>query len=168
MSELRVLGSVDLRDDRGLTAGEVLAQPKRLALLAYLSLARPRGFQRTDPLLALFWPELDSLHARAALRQSVYFLRRHLGSESLISRGRGEELAGMWHAWAAGDRAAAAAAITDEVVDALVVHGPADRCREHITRYAAAGVTTPVLALLPSAGGPPPAEQIRALAPLNR
>lgn len=99
MSELRVLGTVDLRDDRGATVAEVLAQPKRLALLAYLSLARPRGHQRTDPLLALFWPELDALHARAALRQSVYFLRRHLGAEAVISRGRGEEIAVAPDAW---------------------------------------------------------------------
>jgi len=79
--------------------------------------------------------------------------------------GRGEALAPMWRAWEAGDRAGAAAAIPDRVVDALVVHGPAERCREHVARYAAAGVTTPVLALVPSAGGLPLADQVRALAP---
>lgn len=79
--------------------------------------------------------------------------------------GRGEALAGMWRAWSAGDRAGAAAAIPDEVVDALVVHGPAERCREQIARYAAAGVTTPVLALVPAPGQPPVAEQVRTLAP---
>jgi len=79
--------------------------------------------------------------------------------------GRGEALAGMWQAWAAGDRAAAAAAIPDQVVDALVVHGTAERCREHIARYAAAGVTTPVLALVPAGGELPLADQLRALGP---
>ncbi|MGH7543500.1 MAG: AfsR/SARP family transcriptional regulator, partial [Gemmatimonadota bacterium] len=92
MSRLRVLGVVDLEGRSGSTLDEVLAQPKRVGLLAYLALARPHGYQRTDPLLALFWPDLDATHARAALRQSVYFLRRHLGAEALLSRGRGEEL----------------------------------------------------------------------------
>jgi len=92
LSRLRVLGAVDLEGGSGSTLDDVLAQPKRVGLLAYLALARPHGYQRTDPLLALFWPELDAAHARAALRQSVYFLRRHLGAGALLSRGRGEEL----------------------------------------------------------------------------
>jgi probable F420-dependent oxidoreductase len=73
--------------------------------------------------------------------------------------GRGEALKGMWDAWAAGDRKGALAAIPDDVVDALIVHGPAEQCRAHVERYAAAGVTTPVAALLPTrdliAGGAP-------------
>jgi probable F420-dependent oxidoreductase len=64
--------------------------------------------------------------------------------------GRGEVLKPMWDAWAAGDRKGALKAIPDEVVDALVVHGTADECREHVRRYADAGVTTPVIALLPT------------------
>jgi alkanesulfonate monooxygenase SsuD/methylene tetrahydromethanopterin reductase-like flavin-dependent oxidoreductase (luciferase family) len=79
--------------------------------------------------------------------------------------GRGEALAAMWRAWADGDRAGAAAAIPDHVVDDLVVHGPAARCREHVARYAEAGVTTPVLALVPPAEPTPVADLVRALAP---
>ncbi|HLY34741.1 MAG TPA: LLM class flavin-dependent oxidoreductase, partial [Jatrophihabitantaceae bacterium] len=56
----------------------------------------------------------------------------------------------MHEAWAAGDRAGAAAAIPDEVVDALVVHGAPEKCREHVSAYAAAGVDCPVIALLPT------------------
>ncbi|MGH7558298.1 MAG: BTAD domain-containing putative transcriptional regulator [Gemmatimonadota bacterium] len=112
MNELRVLGTVDLRDERETTLGEVLAQPKRLALLAYLAVARPRGHQRIDPVLALFWPELDTTHARAALRQSVYFLRRHLGAETVVSRGRGEELAVAPDTWC--DAVAFEQALDDE------------------------------------------------------
>ncbi len=77
--------------------------------------------------------------------------------------GRGEQLAPMWRAWEAGDRKAALAAIPDEVVDALVVHGPPAACREQVRRYVEAGVTTPVLALLPTGGDP--GELVRALAP---
>jgi probable F420-dependent oxidoreductase len=77
--------------------------------------------------------------------------------------GRGERLAAMWRAWEAGDRRTALAAIPDEVVDALVVHGSPEACREQVRRYVEAGVTTPVLALLPAGGDV--REVVRALAP---
>jgi alkanesulfonate monooxygenase SsuD/methylene tetrahydromethanopterin reductase-like flavin-dependent oxidoreductase (luciferase family) len=54
----------------------------------------------------------------------------------------------MWDAWKAGDRAAALAAIPDEVVDQLIVHGSYEQCRAHIQRYIDNGVTTPALAVL--------------------
>jgi probable F420-dependent oxidoreductase len=63
--------------------------------------------------------------------------------------GRGELMAPMQEAWAAGDRKAALAAIPDELVDDLVVHGPPAACRERIGEYVANGITTPVLAVLP-------------------
>jgi alkanesulfonate monooxygenase SsuD/methylene tetrahydromethanopterin reductase-like flavin-dependent oxidoreductase (luciferase family) len=55
----------------------------------------------------------------------------------------------MWKAWEAGDRKAATAAIPDDVVDALIVHGTPQQCRAHLQRYVDAGVTTPVIGLLP-------------------
>ena len=64
--------------------------------------------------------------------------------------GRGPALAAMHAAWAAGDRAGAAAAIPDEVVDDLVVHGSPESCRAQVQAYADAGVTTPVIACLPT------------------
>jgi probable F420-dependent oxidoreductase len=66
--------------------------------------------------------------------------------------GRGPQLQGMWDAWKAGDRAAALAAIPDEVVDQLIVHGSYEQCRAHIQRYIDNGVTTPALAVLGMAG----------------
>ena len=92
MIELRTLGAVDLRAD-GRDAGVVLRQPKRLALLAYLAADPPRRFHRRDALVALFWPDLDEGHARAALRRSLHFLRRALGAEVLA--GRGDEEVGV-------------------------------------------------------------------------
>ena len=82
--------------------------------------------------------------------------------------GRGEVLAGMWDAWAAGDRRTAAASIPDEVVDALVVHGSAEQCRAHVQRYADGGVATPAIALLPTpdlvtGGAPALAATLRTL-----
>jgi probable F420-dependent oxidoreductase len=77
--------------------------------------------------------------------------------------GRGELLKPMHDAWAAGDRAGAAAAIPDEVVDALVVHGRPEACREHVQAYADAGVATPAIALLPTPDGPPTLDLLRTL-----
>jgi probable F420-dependent oxidoreductase len=77
--------------------------------------------------------------------------------------GRTELMAGMQDAWAAGDRKGALAAIPDELVDALVVHGDPAACRERIQSYVQAGVTTPVLALLPV--GVEPAKAAADLAP---
>ncbi|MHB1930977.1 MAG: LLM class F420-dependent oxidoreductase [Acidimicrobiales bacterium] len=78
--------------------------------------------------------------------------------------GRGPALRPMWDAWAAGDRKAAVEAIPDEVVDALVLHGPAASVREEIGRYVTNGVTTPALAVLPLAGVDQRAA-VQALAP---
>lgn len=64
--------------------------------------------------------------------------------------GRGAALAAMHEAWAQGDRAGAAAAIPDEIVDALVLHGTPESCRDQVQAYADAGVKTPVIALLPT------------------
>jgi probable F420-dependent oxidoreductase len=77
--------------------------------------------------------------------------------------GRKEILAPMHAAWAAGDRAAANAVIPDEVVDALVVHGSPEQCREHVARYVQNGLDTPAIAVLPT--GADPVEMVRALAP---
>jgi probable F420-dependent oxidoreductase len=77
--------------------------------------------------------------------------------------GRKEILAPMHKAWAAGDRAGANAAIPDEVVDALVVHGSPAKCREHVARYVQNGLDTPAIAVLPT--GADPVDMVRALAP---
>jgi probable F420-dependent oxidoreductase len=63
--------------------------------------------------------------------------------------GRGEQLQPMWDAWQAGDRKAALAAIPDQVVDDLVVHGSPEQCRAKIQAYFDNGVTTSSLAILP-------------------
>ena len=66
--------------------------------------------------------------------------------------GRGDQLKGLWEHWKAGDRAAALAAIPDEVVDQLIVHGSPAECRAHVQRYVDNGVTTPALAVIPPPG----------------
>lgn len=78
--------------------------------------------------------------------------------------GRGERLAAMNKAWAEGDRKGALAAVPDDVVDELIVHGSPEACRERVREYAEAGLDTPILAVLPAEGVDLP-EAVRALAP---
>src|SRR2546428_4626663 len=77
MIELRTLGAVDVRGADGRGVRRIPVQPRRLALLAYLAVHTAGA--RRDSVVALFWPELDTAHARGALRQSLRFLRRELG-----------------------------------------------------------------------------------------
>ena len=78
MSELLTFGHARLVGDDGAEAASP-AQPKRLALLAYLTLATRRAPVRRDALLALFWPELGDEEGRRALRQALHYLRRTVG-----------------------------------------------------------------------------------------
>jgi TolB-like protein/DNA-binding SARP family transcriptional activator/Tfp pilus assembly protein PilF len=87
LTELRTLGALDLRGSDGRELRAILAQPKRLALLAYLAAATPGPFHRRDTLLALFWPDRDLARARASLSRAVHYLRASLGEGVLLSRG---------------------------------------------------------------------------------
>lgn len=98
MVEFRLLGAVDLELTHAALPQSVLSRPKDLALLTYLSLAQPRGMQRRDTLLALFWPESDDSHARGALNQSLYRLRQALGEDLFVTRGA-EEVGIDWNGW---------------------------------------------------------------------
>lgn len=90
MIEFRALGPTSLSDEVAGDIRSVLAQPKRVALLAYLAIARPPGFHRRSTLLALFWPEQDERHARWGLNQSLRYLRGVLGASLVQSRGADE------------------------------------------------------------------------------
>jgi len=78
--------------------------------------------------------------------------------------GRGDLLAPMLAAWAAGDRKGALASIPDAVVDDLVVHGPLEACRERVAQYQAGGLDTPVIMIIP-VPGLDMADAVRRLAP---
>jgi alkanesulfonate monooxygenase SsuD/methylene tetrahydromethanopterin reductase-like flavin-dependent oxidoreductase (luciferase family) len=58
------------------------------------------------------------------------------------------EARALSQAFARGDRAASAAALTDAMIDRIAILGTAERCREQIAEFVAAGVTTPVIAPL--------------------
>ncbi len=143
MIELRTLGTLDLRGTGGGELRRILQQPKRLALLVYLAVATPRRFHRRDALLAKFWPELDSEHARGALRRSLHFLRRIVGENVIVGRGDEEiglEPGALWcdttafeEALAANDIAQAIALYRGELLQGYYISGSPDfeRWLEH-------------------------------------
>ncbi len=90
MLHLFLFGNVDLVSDTGASMEAPLRRSKRVALLAYLAVARPTGFHRRDKVAALFWPELPGDRARAALRTTVSRLRDDHGAELFVSRGADE------------------------------------------------------------------------------
>ena len=112
MIEFRTLGTLCLTDAAGREVKRLLTRPRRLALLTYLAAATPQRFHRRDSLLALFWPELDQEHARAALRQALHVLRGALGADVVVTRGDEEiglDFERLWCDVVAFDRAIAAA-----------------------------------------------------------
>lgn len=87
MLRLRILGRLELEGLNPAESAAILTQPKRVALLLYLSLAQPVGWQRRDTLLGLLWGELDESRARNALSQALHHLRRGLTPEALPGQG---------------------------------------------------------------------------------
>ena len=87
MIQFLLLGEISLQSDAGAQLDALLRQPKRLALLAYLVSPSPGTWHRRDSLLALFWPDLDTAHARTSLRNALYVIRQNLGEAVVKTRG---------------------------------------------------------------------------------
>ena len=64
--------------------------------------------------------------------------------------GRGDALAPMQEAWAAGERQQATELVPQQVLEDLFVIGNRQACLDKIDAYVRAGVTTPVLSFLPT------------------
>lgn len=90
---VRVLGPLTVFRDGDSAATSRVTQPRQLALLTYLLLARPRGLQARDTIVAMLWPEHDEARARQALRNSLHGLRRLLGTD--VIRSAGDHLVGV-------------------------------------------------------------------------
>lgn len=87
MIELRLLGTVELQGISRDRANDLLCKPQPTALLAYLALSSPTGFQRRDYLASLFWPETAQRYARANLRKLLLVLRTSLDKDVFETRG---------------------------------------------------------------------------------
>jgi probable F420-dependent oxidoreductase len=126
---------------------------------------RPAAFEVVTRIFVC--PSADVAYARQVGRRLISsYLTVEAYAEFHRWLGRSDALGPMWEAWAAGDRKTASASVPDEVVDALVLHGPPGEVRERIAAYAAGGVDTPVLLLLP-VPGLDPAAAVSALGPTS-
>lgn len=83
----------------------------------------------------------------------------------VAAQGFEKEATAVSTAWGAGDRKGALAAISDELVDALVIAGPAGACKERIASFREAGLDTPVLMLLSQKGPQAIEKAIEDMAP---
>ncbi|MGW4091769.1 LLM class F420-dependent oxidoreductase [Nocardia sp. NPDC004750] len=116
-------------------------------------------------------PTEDVEYARAAGRRMLAHLFTRPSYRAFHEwLGRAEVVALVNKYVDSGDPRRAAAAIPDQVVDGILIHGNAVRCREQIQRYVDAGVDTPVVMLQSSpellAGGPAAVwRTVRELAP---
>jgi DNA-binding SARP family transcriptional activator len=129
---LHLLGSLRLTGSAASDA--ILAQPRRAAVLAHIGLMQRSGFVRRDVLAALFWPEHDSAHARAALRKAVHGLREGLGESSVIARGDEEirldpgvvwcDVTAFWQAMSAQDHERALALYQGPLLDGFFADAP--------------------------------------------
>ena len=86
---IRTLGAAAAFRTDGSRIEGLTPESKRFAVLLRIALA---GSCRRDDLAVLLWPDLDQEHARGALRQSLRYLRRAIGSGTILNRGD-EELA---------------------------------------------------------------------------
>ena len=84
---LRLFGSAELSGVPAAMAYRILAQPRLVALLAYLSVPSGGRFLRRDEIVGCLWPELPQESARRALRKAMHTLRQSLGDGALASRG---------------------------------------------------------------------------------
>ncbi|HEY2377964.1 MAG TPA: BTAD domain-containing putative transcriptional regulator [Gemmatimonadaceae bacterium] len=80
MLRLRTLGGLALLDETG---AAVATQRRRVALLALLAVAGKHGLTR-DKLVGYLWPESSAEHARHALEQLLYALRRQASDKLFL------------------------------------------------------------------------------------
>lgn len=158
MIRLLVLGGITLRNASGMECRSITAQPKRIALLAYLAIAARAAPVRRDTVLALFWPELDTDRARHALRQSLYHIRQELGNHVVLGNGDDElqidgtalscDVVDFYVAFRSGAHEAALNLFNGDLLPGLHVSGAPDfdqwidTERAHIRRAAQEAATT--------------------------
>lgn len=84
---LQVVGPVQLHNNPDARDVSPLTQPRPLAVLAYLLLARPRGAQLRADVIRLLWPQVSEAHGRRGLRNALYLIRQALGREAIVAIG---------------------------------------------------------------------------------
>ncbi|MBM4256359.1 MAG: LLM class flavin-dependent oxidoreductase [Deltaproteobacteria bacterium] len=92
----------------------------------------------------------DIDQARSAARYNLaFFAQLPFYRKQWRRCGFVEEVNAMQEAWKKNDRRAAAALVTDRMVEEVCVFGPASMCREQLVAFQQAGAAMPVLAVSP-------------------
>jgi probable F420-dependent oxidoreductase len=113
----------------------------------------------------------DDPRAREAYRRAITaYLNVPVYRRYHAWLGRGDLLRPMQERWDAGDRRGALAAVPEQVIDEVGVFGTPERCRAHVERFVASGVTIPVLNFMnmetdPARRGEESWGMLRAMAP---
>ena len=119
------------------------------------SIVRERDADKEIVARIMVMPTADKERARAVGRRLIAtYLNVPVYAEFQRWLGHGDDLEAMWKLWADGHRREAAAAVPDDLLDALILNGPPEQCREQVMQYVDQGVTTPVLSVLPTGGDP--------------
>ena len=84
---LQVLGPPIVRPVSNTESVALLCEPRPLALLVFLVLARPRGMHARDALLTLFWPDAGVAQARQGLRNALHAIRHAAGHDLFVAAG---------------------------------------------------------------------------------
>ncbi len=87
MLNLTFFGAPPTISEAGRNIRPLPSQPKRLALLAYLSVAPHGRFVPREHLLDLLWSEDSPDHARSSLRTAIHSIRSAIGQDSIIRQG---------------------------------------------------------------------------------
>jgi probable F420-dependent oxidoreductase len=94
-------------------------------------------------------PTADRARARDAFRRSITaYLNVPVYRRFQAWLGRGDALAEMHARWDAGDRKGALAAVSDTIVDELLVSGTPEQVRAGVRAYVEHGVTIPIVRLV--------------------
>jgi DNA-binding SARP family transcriptional activator len=85
--KLQAFGDPTLRASDGAPIEGLTRQTKRFALLVYLACSEERASYRRDELIATFWPESTKRSGLNSLRQTLFVIRRELGSDIITGTG---------------------------------------------------------------------------------
>jgi F420-dependent oxidoreductase-like protein len=125
----------------------------RADLVVIEQVLRDSGRERASFTVAPLLPVLvsdDDAAPRAVLRRHLAFYIGGMGRfyrETVARHGFGDTAEEIRRLWDGRERDAAAAAVTDELLDAFAIVGDAAHCRARLDDYRAAGADLPIVAL---------------------
>ena len=112
---------------------------------------------------------LPNVDEDEAVRFAKWFVAPYIAVDAynrfIAAQGFETEAAQVLDAWRKGDRRAALDAISQELVDSLVLYGPAERCKERLAAFRAAGLDVPVLGFVSLNGAAAVPDMLEAMAP---